>query len=177
MNLNRIVEKPQAGEYPPYAAMYIDLMPDDGKLLTHLWNSLQSTKKLMQSIPEEKQLYQYAEGKWTVKEVLVHIIDDERIYAYRALRFARNDKTELPGFDQDPYAHHSNANTRNIESIVEEYEAVRLSTIALFNGFSDDVMVRHGIANNNEATVRALGYHIAGHEVHHINILKRKYLK
>ena len=177
MNLNRIIEKPRVGEYPAYAAMYIDLVPDDGKLLAHLWNSLQATKKLIQSIPKEKHLYKYADGKWTVKEALVHIIDDERIYAYRALRFARNDKTELPGFDQDPYAYYSNANDRTVESIVEEYEAVRLSTIALFNGFSDDVMKRSGVANNNEVTVCALGYHIAGHELHHLNIIKTRYLK
>ena len=128
-------------------------------------------------MPEGTLLYRYAEGKWTIKEVLVHIIDDERIYAYRALRFARNDKTELPGFDQDPYAFYSNANVRSIESIIEEYEAVRMSTITLFNGFSDDVMLRSGVANNNEVTVRALGYHIAGHELHHLNILKNRYLK
>ena len=89
-------------------------------------------------------------------------IDDERIYGYRALRFARNDKTQLPGFDQDPFAFHSKANERTIESIVEEYEAVRMSTITLFNGFSDDVMLRRGIANNNEATVRALATILPG---------------
>ena len=177
MNLNRIIEKPRVDEYPAYAAMYIDLVPDDCKLLAHLWNSLQSTKKLIQTIPGEKHLYKYAEGKWTLKEVLVHIIDDERIYGYRALRFARNDKTELPGFDQDPYAYYSNANDRTAENIVEEYEAVRLSTITLFNGFSDDAMSRSGVANNNQVSVRALGYHIAGHELHHLNIIKTRYLK
>lgn len=177
MNLNRIIEKPRAGEFPPYASMYIDLIRNDGRLLSHLADNLKSTKELVQSLSEEKLLYRYAEGKWTIKEVLVHIVDDERIYGYRALRFARNDKTELPGFEQDPYAYYSNANARSIDSIMEEYDAVRLSTIALFNGFSDEVMLRRGVANNNEATVRALGYHIAGHEVHHINILKEKYLK
>jgi uncharacterized damage-inducible protein DinB len=128
-------------------------------------------------LPEEKLLFKYAEGKWTIKEVLVHIIDDERIYAYRALRFARNDKTELPGFEQDPYAYYSYANQRTAESIVEEYEAVRLSTIALFNNLSDDAIARSGVANKNEVTVRALGYHIAGHELHHLNIIKTRYLK
>ena len=176
MNLDRIIQKPKAGEFPAYASMYIDLIPDDGKLLYHLSRNLKSSRDLVQSLPEQTLLHKYAEGKWTIKEVLVHIIDDERIYAYRALRFARNDRTELPGFDQDPYVYHSNANARSVESIIEEFEAVRLSTIALFNGFSDDVLLRRGIANNNEATVRALGYHIAGHELHHINIIKSKYL-
>jgi uncharacterized damage-inducible protein DinB len=177
MNLNRIIQKPASGEFPPYASMYIDLVPDDGRLLTHLWDNLQSTKHLIQLLPPDKHLYRYADDKWTIKEILVHIVDDERIYGYRALRFARNDKTQLPGFDQDPFAFHSKANERTIESIVEEYEAVRMSTITLFDGFSDDVMLRRGIANNNEATVRALGYHIAGHELHHVNIIKSLYLK
>lgn len=176
MNLHRIIQRPAAGEFPPYASMYIDLIPNDGKLLYHLSCNLKSTMDLIQDLPTETLLHKYAEDKWTIKEVLVHVIDDERIYAYRALRFARNDKTELPGFDQDPYAYYSNANERSVESIIEEYQAVRMSTIALFNGFSDDVMLRRGIANNNEATVRALGYHIAGHELHHINIIKSKYL-
>ena len=177
MNLDRNIQKPAAGEFPPYASMYIDLIPSDGRLLTHLWNNLQVAKTLIQALPPDKHLYRYAEGKWTVKEILVHIIDDERIYGYRALRFARNDKTELPGFDQDPFAFHSKANERTIESILEEYEAVRMSTIALFDGFSDDVLLRRGIANNNEATVRALGYHVAGHELHHLNIIRTLYLK
>ena len=177
MNLERIIQKPKQGEFPQYASMYIDLIPDDGKLLYHLWHNFQSTKDLVQNLPDGTLLYRYAVGKWTIKEVLVHIVDDERIYSYRALRFARNDKTELPGFDQDPYASYSNANERTAESIVEEYEAVRTSTIALFNSFSDDAMSRSGVANNNEVTVRALGYHIAGHELHHLNIIRARYLK
>jgi len=182
MNLNRTIQKPLRGEFPSYASMYIDLVPGDGRLLSHLRDNLQSTIHLIQSLPPDKHLHRYADNKWTIKEILVHIIDDERIYGYRALRpdnyrDARNDKTELPGFDQDPFAFYSKANERTIESIVEEYEAVRLSTITLFDGFSDDVMLRSGIANNNEATVRALGYHIAGHELHHVNIIKNLYLK
>ena len=177
MNLNRIIQKPLGGEFPPYASMYIDLVPGDGRLLTHLWDNLQSTKRLIQSLPADKHIYRYADDKWTIKEILVHIIDDERIYGYRALRFARNDKTQLPGFDQDPFAFYSKANERTIESIVEEYEAVRMSTITLFDSFPDDAFHRRGIANNNEATVRALGYHMAGHELHHLNIIKNRYLK
>jgi uncharacterized damage-inducible protein DinB len=177
MNLNRIIEKPKKGEYPEYASMYINLIPDDGRLLNHLWKNFEFTKKLIQSLPPEKLLHRYAEGKWTIKEILVHIMDDERIYAYRALRFARNDKTELPGFEQDPFAFYSNANERSIESMNEEYEAVRLSTITLFDSLSDEALLRSGVANKNESTVRALGYHIAGHELHHINIIRNKYLK
>jgi len=172
----RLIPKPKEGEYPPYAIMYIGLLPDDGLLLTHLRNNLIATKKLVLSLPGEKLSYRYAKNKWTIKEILVHILDDERIYAYRALRFARNDKTELPGFEQDDYALYSRANERDIENILEEYEAVRDSTIALFNGLPEDSFLRVGTANNNKVTVRALAYHIAGHELHHINIIKEKYL-
>jgi len=172
----RSIAKPQEGEFPPYADMYIRLMPDDGLLLKHLRDNFIAMKQLILSLPEEKLNYRYAQNKWTIKEILVHIIDDERIYAYRALCFARNDKTELPGFEQDDYALHSRANERSLENILEEYEAVRNATIALFNGLPEDSLLRMGTANNNKATVRAMAYHIAGHELHHMNIIKEKYL-
>lgn len=172
----KIIEKPEPGEYPFYASMYIDLLPDDGLLLKHLKDNLNQVKALISAFPEEKWSYRYAPDKWTIKEVLVHIIDDERIYAYRALCFARNEKTSLPGFEQDEYVLYSNANERSIGNIMEEYEAVRFATIALFNGFDQTALLRQGVANKNKATVRALGYHIAGHELHHINLIKEKYL-
>lgn len=172
----KIIEKPEPGEYPFYASMYIDLLPDDGQLLKHLKDNLNMVRALISALPEEKWAYRYAQDKWTIKEVLVHIIDDERIYAYRALCFARNEKTALPGFEQDEYVLYSNANERSISNIMEEYEAVRFATIALFNGFDQSALLRQGVANKNKATVRALGYHIAGHELHHINIIKEKYL-
>ena len=172
----RHIAKPNEGEYPSYASMYIRLLPDDGLLLEHLQSNFVAMKELILSLPGEKLNYRYAAGKWTIKEILVHIVDDERIYAYRALRFARNDKTELPGFEQDDYAMASHANERSIESIFEEYKAVRDSTIALFNALPEDVFLRMGTADNKKATVRALAYHIAGHELHHMNIIKEKYL-
>ena len=172
----RSIAKPQEGEFPRYANMYIRLMPDDGLLLKHLEDNFIATKELILSLNEEKLNYSYAANKWTIKEILVHIIDDERIYAYRALCFARNDKTELPGFEQDDYALYSRANERSIENIFEEYEALRNATIALFNGLPEDSLLRAGTANNNKATVRAMAYHIAGHELHHMNIIKEKYL-
>jgi hypothetical protein len=156
--------------------MYISLLPDDGLVLQHLKDNFISIKQLILSLPEERLLYRYAKDKWTIKEILVHIIDDERIYGYRALRFARNDKTDLPGFDQDDYTLSSRANERSIENILAEYEAVRHATIALFNGLPENSFMRMGVANRNKATVRALAYHIAGHELHHVNIIKEKYL-
>jgi len=177
MNLQKKIEKPKPGEYPEYAAMYMKLVPDDGLLLKHLKDNFEVVNMLIRSLPEEKLLFRYASDKWTIKETLVHIIDDERIYAYRALCFARNEKTALPGFEQDEYVTFSNANDRIIENILEEYETVRLATIALYDGFDDAALLRAGVANNNTATVRALGYHMAGHELHHVNIIKERYLK
>ena len=171
-----IIAKPLADEYPAYASMYIDLIPNDGRLLQHFEDNFIASRKLIQSIPEKKLYYRYAEGKWTIKEILVHIIDDERIYSYRSLRFARKDSTELPGFEQDEYAASSGANERSIESILHEFETVRKATISLFENFTEEVFTRWGTANGNKVSVRALGYHIAGHEIHHRNIIKKRYL-
>src|SRR6476659_3590194 len=133
----RSIEKPKDGEFPPYANMYLQLLPDDGLLLKHLKNNFIATKELILSLPEEKLNYRYAENKWTIKEILVHIIDDERIYAYRALRFARNDKTELPGFEQDDYVPYSGANERSIQDILHELETVRNATLSLLDSFAN----------------------------------------
>ena len=172
----RKIEKPKDGEFPLYASMYINLLPDDGLLLKHLKENFEKMKEFILALPEERLLYRYALDKWTIKEILVHIIDDERIYAYRALCFARNEQTELPGFEQNDYVLFSNANDRSLENIFREYEAVRNATITLYEGLDEIALSRFGIANNNRATVRALGYHIAGHELHHINIIREKYL-
>lgn len=170
------IQKPTPGEYPAYAEMYLKWLPPGDQLLVHLHQGLEKAIRLIDEIPEHRFLYRYEVGKWTTKEVVVHIIDDERIYAYRAMCFARNEQTALPGFEQDDYAAHSGANERSIDSIRDEYIAVRQATIALFNSFSTDALLRKGVANNHTASVRALGYHIAGHELHHLDILRRKYL-
>jgi hypothetical protein len=172
----RKIEKPIEGEYAPYTLMYIGLLPDDGLVLKYLEENLKATKDFILSVPEEKLLYRYDEGKWTIKEILVHLIDDERIYSYRALRFARNDKTELPGFEQDDYAIHSGANERELGDILKEFTTVRHATISLFEGFDRKALLRAGIASGNIMSVRAAAYHIAGHEMRHINIFKERYL-
>ncbi|RBW62461.1 DNA damage-inducible protein DinB [Tenacibaculum sp. E3R01] len=170
------IEFPLPNEYPAYAEMYMKLVKKDGSLIEQLKLSLHQTKKLINNLSNEKLDFKYAENKWSVKEVLVHIIDDERIYGYRALSFARNDKTNLPGFEQEDYNFNSDTSERTIESILEEYEALRLSTIALFKGLSDKALKRIGVANGNQASARALGYHILGHDLHHIKIIKDLYL-
>jgi len=175
----RLIPKPNPREYPAYAEMYMKLLPDDGKILQRLQANFVSVKNLIYSLPEQKLFYRYAPGKWSIKEVLVHIVDDERIFAYRALRFARNEKSGLIGFDQDAYVEYSEADERDLDNIFEEYELVRKSTIALFNGLPESSLTRmgHGTGTFNDATVRALAYHIAGHELHHLNLIKDRYLK
>lgn len=172
----RLIDKPLAGEYSPHAIAYINLLPNDGRVLQHMQHNFAVVKNLINSLPVEKPYYRYATGKWSIKQTLVHIMDDERIYAYRALRIARNDKTPLPGFEQDDYVPYSNAMERSLEDIFAEYEAIRTSTILLFNSFSNDDLVRAGFANSHPMSVRAAAYHIAGHELHHLNIIKTKYL-
>lgn len=130
----------------------------------------------MKSISTNKLQFAYDDGKWSVAEVLVHLIDTERVFQYRALRFARNDATSLPGFDQDAYVPHSKANKRNLDSILKEYLAVRKATISLFESFDDEMMCRGGMASNSFMSVRALGFLICGHERHHKQILESRYL-
>ena len=172
----KIIPKPQPGEYAPYAIMYIKLLPDDGLVLKHLQENGEATKRFLLSVPQEKLNYRYAPGKWTIKDILLHIVDDERIFAYRALRFARGDATALPGVNQDPYAAAGRANDRQLEDLLEEFLAVRQASVSLFQYLPEDSFVRGGTANNHNVTVRALLYQIAGHELHHINIIKERYL-
>jgi hypothetical protein len=163
------IAKPEPDEYAPYTIMYIGLLPDDGLILKHLYTNMVGTTKFLRSLPNEKLIYRYAKGKWTIKEILAHLIDDERIYAYRALRFARNDRTELPGFEQDNYALESKANIRTIESLLKEFAAVRRSTIALFDSFDGEVFrtIRGRQWKCNERPRRGLSHswaRIAAHQ-------------
>src|SRR5687767_10731895 len=134
----RTIPKPEAGEYAPYAIMYIDLLPDDGRVLEQPQENLAMVHTTVGVLPKEKLITPWAEGEWTIQEILVHIIDDERIYSYRALRSARKDTTELPGFDQELFAAASNANERSLDDIFEEYAAVRAATITLFKNVKDE---------------------------------------
>ena len=170
------IEKPGPGEFEPDTIKYIGLLPDDGLVLKHLADNLEATRDFILSLPEEKLTFRYAEGKWTIKEILAHIIDDERIYAYRTLRFARNDKTELPGFEQDEYAAYSGANERDINDLLNEFATVRQATISLFESFDSQALLRSGMADGKIMSVRAAAYHIAGHEMSHLNIIRERYL-
>ena len=182
MNSYRKIPWPDDTEYPAYSHIYMDLLKKDDLILNHLYENFYKIKDLIYSLPEEKFSYRYAENKWTIKEILVHLIDDERIFGYRALRYARNDNTPLHGFEEKDYARYSDADERSLESIFEEYWAVRSSTILLFENLPEDSFMRNGGGIDehgqviNVRTVRALAYHIAGHELHHIKIIKERYL-
>ena len=162
--------------FSAYFEHYINLVNDNSNFIDELNKVHKETNEILDLITEEKGVFAYAEGKWTIKELLVHLIDTERIFCNRALRFARNDKTNLPGYDHDNYVTYSEANERSLSNITEEFNLVRAATVALFKSFNTDMLKREGTANNNKLTVLAIGYIIAGHEIHHINVLKEKYL-
>jgi hypothetical protein len=169
-------DKPDSSEYGPHDKQYLDELPNDGELVKHLEAGLASTVAFFHSIPQDKLTWRYAEGKWTVKEILSHIIDTERIYAYRLLRFSRNDSTELPGFEQDDYVKYSHANERSLEEMLLEFTAVRMSSVTLMKSLDPDVLGRAGKASGRRLTVRATAYILAGHAMHHVNIIKERYL-
>ncbi|HPH46244.1 MAG TPA: DinB family protein [Chryseolinea sp.] len=161
---------------PPFYMTYVKLVKD-GDLLQTLNDSGKLTLQLIRSIPEPKGEFRYQPEKWSIKELLCHMIDAERIFAYRALRFSRNDKTPLSGFEEKDYALEANAHNRTIETIANEMEHVRLCSIDLYTSFSTEMLSRTGKANNTEISVLNLGYIISGHETHHRNVLLERYLK
>ena len=167
--------KPTTFEYGEFYANYVNLVPDDD-LFEVLSAAEENSKQFWSSVPEEKGDYRYADGKWSIKELLQHIIDAERIFCYRALAFARGDKTELPGYEENDYADTCIAHSRNLREIVNELELVRKSTIALFESFDISVLDNLGKASGFPMSVRAAGFVIVGHEMHHINVMKERYL-
>jgi hypothetical protein len=167
--------KPIADTFPPYFKNYIDLVAEDN--LRDVFRNQQAVvNNFFISIPEAKTIKPYTPGKWTLKELLQHLIDTERIFNYRALAFARKEKQSLPGFDENEYAVNSNANARKWKDLCEEFIIVRRSTEILFDSFSDDVLHLSGLANNKSMNVLALGYVIAGHIEHHKKIVEERYL-
>ncbi len=163
------------GTIPSFYKNYVKHI-DETDLLQALRISGHRALELVHSISEEKSDFRYAQDKWTIRELLCHMIDAERIFAYRALRFARNDKTPLAGFEERDYAPQANASARSLQKIAAEMAHLRSSTIDLFESFTPEMLVRRGLANNNELSVVALGFIIAGHETHHCHVLKERYL-
>ncbi|MDX1773595.1 DinB family protein [Oceanihabitans sediminis] len=169
------VSQLQKEEYHTFYQTYID-KAGDLDLLEGLEFGFKETLELFESIPNEVYDYAYAEGKWTIKELLQHIIDTERVFAYRALCFARKERAVLPGFNEDDYADCSFANRRTKDDLLEEYVNVRKSTISLFRSFSDDMLFQNGVASDVNITVRAIGFILVGHEKHHCMVVAERYL-
>lgn len=167
--------KPQPGDYVPFHETYIGKV-GEGNILDILQNQQESTYAFLKQIPADKADYAYAEGKWTVKQCIGHMIDTEHVMAYRALRFARNDDTPLPGFDQDEYVANSRHNDFELADLIEEFKLTRQANMYFFKSLNAEEKQRFGLASGNRVTVNALLYIIAGHELHHLLLFKERYM-
>ncbi|WP_138753861.1 DinB family protein [Paenibacillus sinopodophylli] len=168
--------RPSTEEYNAYYETYIGLVGEEN-VIDLLAAQLASTTELLSDIPEKQADYRYAEGKWTLKQVIGHISDTERVMSYRLLRAARGDRTALAGFDQDTFVDAASFQSWSLSQVIEDYIAVRKSTLTLLRGLSDEAWGRLGVANGGDVSARALAYIIAGHELHHLNIVREKYLQ
>lgn len=172
---NPIIARPAEDEYFHYYGKYVALV-EGADILASLEKQIAETQTILETISEEKAAFRYAKDKWSIKELLGHIIDSERIFAYRALRIARGDETPIEGFEQDDYVINSNYDNCVLENLAEEFAIVRQSTRFLLKNLTEEAWNRRGTASDKPVSVRALAYMIAGHEIHHINILKERYL-
>jgi len=170
------IHRPADDEYVASYGRYISLVPE-GDIRVLLAKQNESTLALLRGLSESQGGYRYAPGKWSIKELVAHLSDAERIFAVRALRFARADETPLPGFEENDYVENGSFDHFSLAEIVTGFENVRRSTVSLFTLMSTDASKRRGKANNAEISVRALAYVIAGHELHHLNILRTRYLE
>jgi hypothetical protein len=170
------MKRPNKTEYAAYYHTYVEKVPD-GDIIKVMKKQNDQVKLLLKNVSGKKSLYRYLPDKWSVREVLGHMIDTERVFAYRALRFARNDANNLPGFDENEYVRQSNYNDIKLKDLVEEFITIRKSNIIMFKNFSDEAELRKGTANGNPFTVRAMAYIMAGHVNHHLKVLKERYLK
>ena len=167
--------KPETSEYNPYYEKYISLI-EEGELLNALERQPSELRSLLNGLDEEKGKYAYADGKWSIKEVLSHLVDGERIFGYRVLRISRGDETPIEGFEQDGYIENSHANERSFEDLLEELSLQRNANLRMLKNLREDGWKRLGTASQSPVSVRALAFIMAGHVRHHINILKAQYL-
>ncbi len=166
---------PEPREYPVYFQTYIKLVKEQD-VLKAMEEQRHSFPAFFKEIPADKLDYRYEENKWTIKEIIGHLIDCERVMNYRAMCFARNDKTELPGFDEGKYAAISESSNRSLESLLAEFDALRLSSIHLYQSFSEQMFKRTGSANGNVISVKALSFINVGHAMHHQQVISDRYL-
>jgi hypothetical protein len=170
-----MIKRPQPDEYSAYAAGYVAKVPD-GPILEVLEYLKESTYNFFSRMTDEQADHAYAEGKWTLKQVLGHMIDTERFFSFRAFCFSRGDKSPLPGFEQDDYVNGANFDTRSIQSLAHEFKAVREANLYLYSSFTEEQSLMTGTANNNPVSVRALVYMTAGHELYHLDLIKERYI-
>ena len=169
------MSRPEKSEYDEYYERYVSLV-EETDIISAMENQLAEYERIFAAITEEKSLYAYAEGKWTIKELLGHLTDGERIFAYRALRISRADETPIEGFEQDGYIENSNFNQTKFEDLTEEFLLSRKANLILFKNLPDEAWPRAGTASGVPVSVRALAYIMVGHVRHHLNILKSRYL-
>jgi DinB superfamily len=167
--------RPDSTEYAPYYEKYISLVPGDNIVAT-LSSQIEDTLKLLRVLSESQGELRYAPGKWSIKEVIGHLIDAERIFTYRALRMARSDRTPLPGFDENFYVETGNFSDRRVAELADEFHAVRKSGVYFFRHLGEGAWARRGVASDNEVSVRSIAHIIAGHELHHLGIIRTRYL-
>ncbi|MFM9825878.1 DinB family protein [Flavobacterium sp.] len=163
-------------EYSSFNATYINAVDQNVDLIDCFEMGFEEMISIISKTPFDKLKFRYAFGKWTIKDIIQHIIDVERIFSYRALRISRNDTTPLPGFEENDYVENTNANGRSIQDLLNELKVVRTATIILFKSFSNEQLKNLGIASNNPISVRAIGFIIIGHQHHHFKIIKERYL-
>lgn len=169
-----MLQRPSPADYPSFFSPYIEKVPD-GAILDLMDEQTEELGRFFGRLTPEQADYRYAPGKWSVKEILGHLIDGERIFAYRALRFARNDSTDLPGFDQDPYVVAGRFSARSMQSLLDEFLPLRRSDTVLFRSLSEDELNRSGTIDGRSITVHALTYILVGHILHHTEVLREKY--
>lgn len=170
-----VITRPETGEFAPHYATYIDAVKGSDALPL-LKAQRETTARFLAAVPESRAGFRYAEGKWSLREVVGHLSDAERIFSYRLLRFARADATPLPGFDENTYVPAGEFERRSLASVAAEFAAVREATLALVQGLTSEALLRRGPANGKEMSARALAWTIAGHEAHHIRVLGERYI-
>lgn len=170
-----MIKRPQLIECAEYYHGYVREVPE-GDVFEILGRQLEETQKLLTNLSDQQADYRYAPGKWSLKEVLAHLLDGERVFGFRAFWFARNNSSSLPSMEQEDFIKFGKFDQRRLQDLLEEYEYVRRSDILLFKSFDEEVLNRRGVASGCEFTVRTFPFIIAGHERHHLNVLKKKYL-
>lgn len=167
--------RPKSDEHVPYYSAYIDRVPD-GDIVEILKNDTPETLSFLRAIPEARWDYRYAPDKWSVRQIVGHLADGERVFQYRAWRFSRADRIPVPGFDENLYVANAPFENVSMPDLIDEFEALRRASILLFGSMTEEAMARRGIANEHELSVRAIAFIIAGHVTHHLGVLRERYL-